>query len=176
MKKMKRFLVAMLGGLTAIACLAGISACKKDKEEAKVEEQPSYDININMPSLDAEKCVHDYTVVYFEQIADCFNHVEGYKEMGCSKCGESMIVYTGYGHDFGDASCTEPASCVLCGEEKNIQLAAHKMVAATCDAPASCSECDYTEGEALGHDWVAATCATDEYCSVCNKYAYERIR
>ena len=166
MKKMKRFLVAMLGGLTAIACLAGISACKKEKE-ATVEEKPSYDININVPGVEVETCVHDYSVVYAEEKATCDN--QGMKLMGCSKCGDAITVYTGFGHDYGTATCTEEATCWICGEAKDMRLAAHTMVAAACEKDAYCSECGYVEeGTALEHVVVEATCTADSYCSVCN--------
>ena len=42
--------------------------------------------------------------------------------------------------------------------------AAHSMVDATCDTPAICSECGYTEGEALGHDMAPATCDEPSTC------------
>ena len=55
----------------------------------------------------------------------------------------------------------------------------HDMQAATCTEPARCKECDYTEGEALGHTEVIdarveATCTgtgltEGKHCSVCNE-------
>ena len=161
--KAKRILVPLLSMLTIGVGMLGLTACQQDKEVTN-----KYDVTINVPAV--ENCVHDYSVVYYEQEADCFYGIEGYKEMGCSKCGAFLTVYTGMGHDYGDASCTEPASCILCGAPKNLLTAAHKMVAAACEQDAYCSECYYVEyGTALEHVVVEATCTADSYCSVCNK-------
>lgn len=45
----------------------------------------------------------------------------------------------------------------------------HKLKPATCEKPAKCKWCKYTEGEPLGHDIVGATCTEEGTCSRCNK-------
>ena len=74
--------------------------------------------------------------------------------------------------------------CKTCGEiqveSTVIPSTGHTMVDADCETPKHCINCDYTEGEALGHTEailpaVAATCqktglTEGKYCSVCNKY------
>ena len=174
MKKMKRFLVAMLGGLTAIACLAGVSACKKDNE---VAQQPSYDINLNVPDLGLGTpvdptvgCVHDYSVVYADKAATCTE--DGYSLIGCSKCGDrltdSVTVIPMLGHDYvavvaKPATCTEKGYsahtvCNNCGDKQSFvetDVVAHSFtVAATCTTPVKCADCDATTGDALGHKMV----------------------
>lgn len=56
-------------------------------------------------------------------------------------CG---IVITGCGceHEWTPATCTEPATCLKCGE---------------------------TEGEPNGHTWIPATCTNPQTCSVCHE-------
>lgn len=181
MKKMKRFLVAMLGGLTAIACLAGISACKKEAEK------PSYEININKPAdvvvEQAKPCVHDYSVYYAKVEATCTN--EGWQVLGCSKCGEMLDTDLGgnYGDDQGsilkvpalghnyvaveakEATCTEAGwsahtVCERCGEkagytEVAVKAHAYTAVAQSCTTAATCA-CGATDptAPALGHKMV----------------------
>ncbi|MBQ7768945.1 MAG: hypothetical protein IJ403_08705, partial [Oscillospiraceae bacterium] len=74
--------------------------------------------------------------------------------------------------------------CLTCGEiqveSTVIPSTGHTMVDADCETPKHCINCDYTEGEALGHTEVilpavAATCQNTgltegKYCSACNKY------
>ncbi len=171
MKKMKRFLVAMLGGLTAIACLAGVSACKKDKASKETVQQPNYDININYPSVEVEKCVHDYSVVYAEKAATCDE--DGYSLIGCSKCGDRLTdtkeTIPALGHEYEaveakDATCTEKGyvayeACKTCGDKKGFaetKANGHTYsVAATCTTPAAC-KCGATDPDqpALGHTMV----------------------
>lgn len=45
----------------------------------------------------------------------------------------------------------------------------HQWAEATCTAPRTCVKCNETEGEALGHKWIAATCTEKEHCEICNE-------
>ena len=65
-----------------------------------------------------------------------------------------------------DATCTVAGSttvtCTDCGEvvsTTEIPAPGHTMSAATCVAPATCSVCGTTEGEAAGHNFVEGTCS-----------------
>ena len=65
-----------------------------------------------------------------------------------------------------DATCTVAGSttvtCTDCGEVVSttaIPATGHTMSAATCVAPATCSVCGTTEGEAAGHTFVEGTCS-----------------
>ena len=40
------------------------------------------------------------------------------------------------------------------------ELIAHEWTDATCGTPKTCTKCDLTEGEALGHSWQEADCVT----------------
>ncbi len=69
---------------------------------------------------------------------------------------------------FADAACTEKLA-KLGGESALTIPAAHDMANATCDAPSTCKNCPYTEGEALGHDFsVYVACGEAYLCSVCD--------
>ena len=82
------------------------------------------------------------------------------------------------------ATCTEDGYssgvvCSVCGyaERQSFKLEAkgHDMAKATCDKPATCKTCGYTEGEALGHTWVDADCDTPKTCSACGKTEGEAL-
>lgn len=81
----------------------------------------------------------------------------------CIKCGETEG--SALGHDWQEATCTEPKTCSRCGETRGD--VSHTWVDATCTEPATCSRCGETDGEALGHtveDWtvdVEATCTSE---------------
>lgn len=71
-----------------------------------------------------------------------------------------------------DATCTEDGlrpgfKCPDCGEftkEPVVVPAHHRWEEATCTAPKSCTECDATEGEALGHSFTIEVEAKDPTC------------
>ena len=68
---------------------------------------------------------------------------------------------------FADATCN--VALATLGNEAALAIpAAHDMADATCDLPATCKNCDHTEGEALGHDYSVFVSCTEPYaCSVC---------
>ena len=45
----------------------------------------------------------------------------------------------------------------------------HTWKAATCTEPKTCTECEKTEGNALGHTWEEATCSSPKTCSRCGE-------
>lgn len=71
-------------------------------------------------------------------------------------------------HEWKDATCTEPKTCIKCGTTEGAP-AGHNWNAATCEAPKTCTVCGITEGDALGHTWADATCTSPKTCSVCGK-------
>lgn len=71
-------------------------------------------------------------------------------------------------HEWADATCTEPMTCVECGATKGEALG-HAWVKATCTEPRTCSVCGKTEGEPNGHEWRDATCTKPRTCSVCSE-------
>lgn len=168
MKKMKRFLVALLSCLTAVACVAGISACKDDKKatDDSANQTPSFDITVD---LGGEECAHDYQI---KRLGNTTCDEDGYVALTCSKCG-----------DIADKKYVAAAGHTLVEVE---------AVAATCTtdgakAYTKCAVCDWTDGnegvvKALGHTWsdkvsgLAKSCEEAGYtgfyyCTVC-KDAY----
>lgn len=78
----------------------------------------------------------------------------------CTKCG--AVTGEALGHDFQvetsvDVTCTTDGSktmkCSRCGQTKTevIQAQGHQWTEATCTEPKTCSVCNITEGEPLGH-------------------------
>ena len=43
----------------------------------------------------------------------------------------------------------------------------HEWMNATCTNPKTCLSCGETEGSVLAHSWVDATCTKNQYCSEC---------
>ena len=60
-------------------------------------------------------------------------------------------------HEWKDATCLTPKTCVTCGETEGTALG-HKWQEATCLTPKICMVCGKTEGTALGHKWQDYTC------------------
>ena len=69
-------------------------------------------------------------------------------------------------HQWKDATCTEPKTCVICGAVEGDPLG-HNWQEATCTEPKTCSVCGATDGDPLGHDWVFVSCTEPRTCSVC---------
>jgi hypothetical protein len=80
----------------------------------------------------------------------------------------------GHEHEWEEATCTTPKTCVTCGETEGEALG-HKWNDATCTTAKVCSVCGETEGEALGHEWNDATCTTAKTCSVCGETEGEAL-
>lgn len=114
----------------------------------------------------------------------------------CTACGKVTVLQTevdALGHKFADipakpATCTETGltagnACVRCGlvkvEQQETEPTGHSFKNATCTEPRTCSKCQLTDGDPLGHKEVlvsgkAATCTksgkTDgTKCSVCSE-------
>lgn len=66
----------------------------------------------------------------------------------------SVFLLTGcdlfHGHNYKGATCTEPKTCMECGETEGEPLG-HNYKDATCTEPKTCKVCGHVEGEALGH-------------------------
>ena len=79
----------------------------------------------------------------------------------------SVFLLTGcnlfHGHNYKGATCTEPKTCMECGEKVGEPLG-HKFSEATCTEAKTCKACGHTEGEALGHTTDVGKCTR------CNNY------
>ena len=71
-------------------------------------------------------------------------------------------------HEWNNATCTEPATCSVCGETAGDPLG-HNWAETTCAAPKTCTICGKTDGEPLGHDWLEASYDAPKTCSVCGE-------
>ena len=72
-------------------------------------------------------------------------------------------------HIWDDATCTEPAKCIICGKRRQDAALGHSWKAANCETAQICSRCGETSGSPLGHNWKAATCESAKKCSRCGK-------
>ena len=70
------------------------------------------------------------------------------------------------GHTWKEATCTEPATCTVCGITTG-SAKGHTWKEATCTEPATCTVCGITSGSAKGHTWKEATCTEPATCTVC---------
>ena len=98
----------------------------------------------------------------------------------CSVCETEIYkVLSSPGHDWDDATCTTPKTCIVCEvTEGNALGHSYNSVVTepTCTAQGytthTCSRCrnSYkdTYTDALGHTWQDATCTTAKTCTVCN--------
>ena len=66
--------------------------------------------------------------------------------------GSDSAVIPALGHDWKDATCTDPKTCSRCGATDGAALG-HSWKDATCTAPKTCDRCGATDGSALGHDY-----------------------
>lgn len=71
-------------------------------------------------------------------------------------------------HEWAEATCEEPKTCVKCGETEGEPLG-HDVIEATCTEPQTCARCGKTKGKPLGHDWEEATCTTPKTCKRCGE-------
>ena len=92
---------------------------------------------------------------------------EGFFTHTCPDCGYSYTdsYVESSGHIFGEwtlsqtATCetkgSEKRTCLVCGQEENRDIVAigHKWTPATCETAKTCSVCQKTEGEPLGHSF-----------------------
>ena len=79
------------------------------------------------------------------------------------------------GHDWQEATCITPRTCLTGGETEGEALG-HTWVNATCTEPKHCSVCGETEGKALGHKLGSeATYQSPALCSVCGEAAIEPL-
>lgn len=90
-----------------------------------------------------------------------------------------LLAMTGCGckHEWAEATCTTPETCVKCGATQG-EAKGHEWQEATCTKPETCAACGETQGEAKGHDaaWavadtniIKATRTMKLTCAVCGE-------
>lgn len=67
-------------------------------------------------------------------------------------------------HDWAEATCTEPATCTICGRTQG-EPKGHDWTEATCTAPKTCKVCGKMEGAPLGHDVAEWNVTKQASCS-----------
>ncbi|MBQ8683635.1 MAG: leucine-rich repeat protein [Clostridia bacterium] len=71
-------------------------------------------------------------------------------------------------HSWGNATCTEPASCTVCGVTTGDPLG-HTCQEGTCITPSICELCGEVVVYADAHNWGEATCTDPKTCTLCGK-------
>lgn len=78
-------------------------------------------------------------------------------------------------HEWAEANCTTPKTCTKC-EKTEGEALGHDIVEASCTEAKHCTRCaDMTEGEPLGHNWQEATTEAPQTCATCGQTEGERI-
>ena len=84
------------------------------------------------------------------------------------------LTACGCKHEWSEATCTAPKTCMACGETEG-EVISHAWEEATCTAAKTCKACGATMGEARDHTLVEATYQTGEHCSVCGEVFGEPV-
>ncbi len=69
-------------------------------------------------------------------------------------------------HQWKNATCEAPETCVRCGETRGEPLG-HSFAAAGCVTPETCTRCGGTRGEPLGHALIPADYQSAAVCTRC---------
>lgn len=75
---------------------------------------------------------------------------------------------TNHEHEWVEADCITAKTCSMCNETEGEPLG-HIWNDADCKNPKICSVCGETEGEKEQHDWEAATCKKPKTCKKCGE-------
>jgi len=114
-----------------------------------------------MPTNECEEDAHTYGE--YEIIAESTCIAQGKKQKTCSTCGkeveEDIAVDNVNGHNYTEATCTEKATCTLCGAETG-ELAAHQYENGECEVCGAEKPVPYTASEIAV---MSRTVKRDEY-------------
>ena len=85
-------------------------------------------------------------------------------------CVAAALFLTGCGcnHEWQEASCETPRTCIKCGETEGEALG-HDWIPADCEHPETCARCGTTIGEPTEHTWQNADCTHPRTCIYCGK-------
>ena len=75
-------------------------------------------------------------------------------------------------HSWTDATCTAPKTCSLCNATEGEALGHTEATPATCTAKATCSVCEQEYGDVLPHDWDDGVASTEATCTVQGEMKY----
>lgn len=152
--------------LVLICCLALTGCqCKHDYADATCTDPKTCK---RCGAIEGTNLGHSFVNYVSNNDATCT--ADGTKTAKCERCDTHDTITdagSAKGHDYADATCTEPKACKHCGEAVEDALG-HSWLEATCTDPKTCETCAQTEGAPLGHSWLAATCDTPKTCEVCS--------
>ena len=78
-------------------------------------------------------------------------------------------------HTFKEATCLEPKTCTECGYTEGEALG-HDFLEATCEVLSTCSRCGCTQGEYAEHDFAPANLEVAKTCKVCGQTEGEPVK
>ena len=78
-------------------------------------------------------------------------------------------------HTFKEATCLEAKICTDCGYTEGEALG-HDFLEATCEVLSTCSRCGCTQGEYAEHDFAPANLETAKTCKVCGQTEGEPVK
>ncbi len=134
---------------------------------SETSEYISDDGMLGPPPIEGGECDHFHNCTSYKE-STCKE--EGSATYTCIFCGDHYTEKLAKKeHDFSkietEPTCTEDGYvddfCFACGEQINETLKAtgHKWKDATCTEAKTCTKCDATEGEKLGHTTISGTCS-----------------
>lgn len=105
---------------------------------------------------DSAQKIHEHEFILTTQLPPTCEEY-GKEEYTCSCGGVETKTIPATGHDYSEATCTQPATCRTCGAATGTTLP-HDPSAPTCTQAGICSVCKQTVGTALGHALVDCVC------------------
>lgn len=78
-------------------------------------------------------------------------------------------------HTFKEATCLEAKICTDCGYTEGEALG-HDFLEATCEVLSTCSRCGCTQGEYAEHDFTPANLETAKTCKICGQTEGEPVK
>lgn len=124
-------------------------------------DRGEYDVSDELFGLlgdykDSAQLIHVHDYIFTAEISPTCEE-EGTAEYVCHCGAVETKPIPATGHDYAEASCTQPATCRVCGSTTGTTLA-HDDAAATCTKAKTCRVCGRTDGAALGHSLAYCVC------------------
>lgn len=110
-------------------------------------------------------------ILVYGDASECSHEFDNDCDTTCNLCVYTRIVE----HNYSDATCTAPTTCIVCGVTQGLALG-HNYSDAICTAPATCIVCGATQGSALGHNYSDATKDAPATCTVCGATTGEKLK
>ena len=177
-KKAKYFFLGTLGGIVlfTIIGVATFEQCEHNWETV-VKTAATCTENGSTAKIctlcDSEEVGEEIPATghtWTETVKDATCTEQGERTKKCSVCGEVTTETIDAHHNYTETVVSEPKCesegkaqlvCSVCGskEDKAIAATGHTWVNATCTTAKTCSVCNATEGEPIGHTTDAGVCS-----------------